>query len=211
MDEFFSAAPQFLLVCAVGYLIGAIPLAGFISRLHGVDIFTSGTGLAGASNVRRSVGTGPAVIVALGDLGKGAAAVFSARALGIQGTLILLPIAAAVVGHWNSIFSGFRGGDGMLSLGGATIALFPIYGLIAVSVGLVVSLGAQKMPYTSLLGMVFAYLTLTMFTIAYAGNMVLVLGVGGIAAVVLAHAIMNHLRFRRAEDWEDLTEGERIA
>ena len=44
-----------LLATAVGYLMGALPLADRLSRRSGVDIFRTGTGLAGATNVMRMV------------------------------------------------------------------------------------------------------------------------------------------------------------
>ena len=100
MDELFSAAPSLLLTVVVGYLLGALPLADQISRRHGVDIFTRGTGLAGTTNVRKSVGNLPGLMVLIGDVGKGALAVIFARAIGVEGPWVLLCPGAAVVGHW---------------------------------------------------------------------------------------------------------------
>ena len=40
-----------LIAVIIGYLLGAIPVAALVSRYRGVDIFTTGTGLAGAGNV----------------------------------------------------------------------------------------------------------------------------------------------------------------
>ena len=54
----FSASvfPELALSILAAYLIGSIPLAALISRIRGVDIFSTGTGLAGAANVLRNVG-----------------------------------------------------------------------------------------------------------------------------------------------------------
>ncbi len=210
MGELFETVPMLLLAVLAAYLIGSLPIADQISRRNGLDIFTAGTGLAGASNVKRTVGRVPAAVVTLGDFGKGAGTVYVSRALGIEGTLVLIPLAGAIVGHWNSVFTGFRGGDGMATLGGAIMALFPIYGLISVAVALVLSLGFQKIPYTSLLNIVFAYLTLAMLNIANFGDLALTLGVGGLAAVVLAHALRGHLKRRRGAEWDDVTEGDGV-
>ena len=70
----FSETTMISILIAVGvsYLIGAIPLAAVVSRLRGVDIFTSGTGLPGAANVLRNVGYVEGGLVFWGDVLKGA-------------------------------------------------------------------------------------------------------------------------------------------
>ena len=208
LEALWSSAPTLILAMAVGYLLGAIPLADQISRRHGIDIFSVGTGLAGATNVRRMVGKFPGIIVLLGDLGKGALAVIAAEFLGVEGVWVILPAAAAIAGHWSSVFSNFRGGDAMGTLGGIIIASFPLFGLASVAVAVVVSFGGQRMPYTSLLSIVFGYLTLAMLSIAYSDNIPLTLGVGGLCAMVLARAIKGHIGRRSEPDWDELTDSD---
>ena len=210
MSELFSAAPSPLLTVVVGYVLGALPLADQISRRHGVDIFSRGTGLAGATNVRKSVGNFPALMVLIGDFSKGALAVIFAKAIGVEGPWVLLCVGAAVVGHWVSIFSGLRGGDGLATLGGATIALFPTLGLISVAAGAVVQLGGQRMPYSSLMGVIFAYATLGALSLAFDGDTVLVLGLGGLAGLVLARTLLGHRRRRRVSEWDEVEDSEGI-
>ena len=207
MGEFFVAVPALLLAVVAGYVLGALPLADQVSRLHGVDIFSAGTGLAGASNVRKSVGRVPGLAVLVGDLGKGALAVIIGKLLGVEAPWILLPAVAAVFGHWKSVFTGFRGGDGMATFGGAVLAMFPLFGVISVAVALLVSLGGQRLPYTSLLGIVFGYATLVGLNMAFDGDAVLALGVGGIAGLVLAYAILGHRRRRHASETEGAWHG----
>jgi glycerol-3-phosphate acyltransferase PlsY len=210
VNELFSAAPSLLLTVVVGYLLGALPLADQISRRHGVDIFSRGTGLAGSTNVRKSVGNFPGLMVLIGDVSKGALAVIFAKAIGVEGPWVLLCAGAAVVGHWASIFSGLRGGDGIATLGGATIALFPMPGLIGVVVGALVQFGGQRMPYSSLMGVVFAYATLAALSLAYDGDAALVLGLGGLAGLVLARTLLGHRRRRRVSEWDEVEDSEGI-
>ena len=198
-----AAAPALFGSIAISYLLGALPLADRMSRRRGVDIFTSGTGLAGATNVRRSVGRVYALVVLIGDICKGALAVLVAGLFGIEGTLLLLPVAAAVVGHWRSVFSGFRGGDGLATFGGACLAMFPTIGLISVAVAMLFQLGAQRAPFSSLMGIVFGFATLVALSLAYDRDTVLVLGAGGLAALVLAHALVGHRRRRHDSVWDD--------
>ena len=203
MGEFFTSVPPLLLAAVGAYILGALPLADQLSRRQGVDIFSVGSGLAGASNVRRSVGTWPAAIVILGDLGKGALAVLFASLVGMEGPWIVVPAAAAILGHWYSVFSGFRGGDGLATLGGVIIVQFSVYGAIAVIVAALVSTQGQKMSYSSLAGVVLGYAVLVMATVAYEVEVVPVVGAGGLMTMVLARASLGHVRRRRAEGWDD--------
>lgn len=187
----------------IGYLLGALPFADLISRRYGVDIFSVGTGLAGTSNVRRSVGRKPAIAVMLGDIGKGALAVVVSRYLGVTGVWALLPAIAAILGHWKSVFSGFRGGDGNAILGGILIALFAWFGVMAVLIAILVSAGGQRLPYSSLLNIIAGYLTIAALTISFNSDLPLALGAGGLCALVLARAIYGHIKRRPAGNWEE--------
>jgi len=181
------------------YFLGSLPLATRISRHHGVDIFSAGTGLAGASNVRRTVGNWSAVLVLLGDIAKGALAIIIAKVLGIDGILILFPAAAVIFGHCKSIFTKFRGGDGLATLGGVLLALFPIPGLLSIIVSTLVSLGGQKMPYTSLLNIVVGYLALAAINLTFMIDLKVTLGLGIIATLVLINASFGHISRRNGK------------
>ena len=105
-----------LLAIAVGYLLGAVPVAALVSRSRGVDIFAAGTRWAGAANVFRQVGHKAGIIVFLGDFAKGALVIIIATRLGLEAHMLLLPAMLALVGHWRSVFTRFKGGDGILRL-----------------------------------------------------------------------------------------------
>ena len=60
----------------LGYLLGSIPSGWLAGRwLKDIDLRELGSGSTGATNVLRQVGKGPALVVFLIDVGKGAAAV----------------------------------------------------------------------------------------------------------------------------------------
>lgn len=212
MNEVLGVMPAVLIATAGGYLLGSLPLAYLISRRHsGTDIFEVGTGLPGASNVMRNVGMVPAVMVFVGDMAKGTLAILLAReVLRVESPWLLLPAAAAVAGHWKSMFTGFRGGDGLVTLGGAIIALFPIYGLISIAVASAVALGGQKMPYTSLANVIVGYSVLAGLAVydpfdldRYSDPALLVFGIGGLCGLVLARAALGHRRRRHGENWDE--------
>ena len=179
-------------------------MADRLGRRRGVDIFASGTGLAGAGNIRRTVGNWSGYVVAAGDLAKGSLAVICGWLLGIEDHWILLPAMAAVVGHWNSVFSGFRGGDGLSTLGGIALALFPSYGAVSLIIAGKFALAGQRIPYTTLVSVVIGYMTLLMLSMTYDGDMSITLGVGVLAAIVLVHAAWGHLRRHHAGGWSEV-------
>ena len=202
-------APQILnliLAAVIAYIFGALPLADRVSRRRGVNVFRAGTGLAGATNVRRNVGFIPASLVVLGDAAKGILAILIAQALGVDGLWIVIPAAAAIIGHWNSIFTGFRGGDGLVTLGGVTLAVFPIYqgyweSIIAVLVAVAVALGGQKLPYSSLFCIIAGYgVIILLFMQNRVEELDTALAMGALALVVLGHALLGHAKRRRSGD-----------
>ncbi len=200
-----------LLAVTIAYLLGAIPLADRISRRRGVDIFRSGTGLAGSSNVRKSVGKVPGAIVFIGDMAKGILVIVIARALGIDGVWTIVPAAATVVGHWNSVFTRFKGGDGLATLGGVTLAMFPLYGFLGIVFAGLVALGGQRMPYTSLLSVISGYVVIVALSVVNDGDVRLPFAYGALATIVFAHAILGHARRRRTMMASDLESAEQFA
>lgn len=180
------------LACLVSYVFGALPIAHQLSRRKGVDIFTSGTGLAGASNVMKSVGRTSGLLVLVFDMAKGVLAIVIAKFMGIDGLMILIPGLVAVFGHWNSIFTRFRGGDGMAIGAGVTIAVIGPTGLIAALAAVFVAMLAQKLPFSSLYSVVVGYPVLLLLNLNNYEQVQLVLGLGGIAVLILAHALKGH-------------------
>ncbi len=110
------------------YLLGSISFSLLIVRaLRGFDLRDHGSGNAGASNVLRLAGKGPAVVVVLLDVAKGVVPIQVARALEAPGAVLGAAAVAAVVGHIFPLFHGFRGGKGVATVTGAlgSLALIP--------------------------------------------------------------------------------------
>ena len=194
-----------IIAAGIAYLLGALPLADRVSRRRGVDVFNAGTGLAGSANVRRNVGMVAASLVVIGDAAKGILAILIAQALGVDGIWIVIPATAAIVGHWKSVFTGFRGGDGLVTLGGITLAVFPIYqgyyeSIVAVVVAVAVALGGQKLPYSSLFCIIAGYAVIVfLFMQNRPEELVIALAMSGLALVVFGYAVFGHARRRRSD------------
>ena len=105
--------PLFTLL--LGYLLGSIP-SGFLAGkwCKGIDLRSIGSGSTGATNVLRNVGKGPALVVFLVDVAKGAAAVLLASALTqnnpLNDWIQVLAGLAALAGHIWPVWLGFKGG-----------------------------------------------------------------------------------------------------
>lgn len=120
-----------ILAVLLSYLLGSIPAAAWVARARGVDIRQVGSGNSGATNVLRSLGKGPALIVAVFDIVKGVLAVMLGRALGLPDVWAALCGVAAVIGHNFSPFLGFRGGKGVATSFGVVGVIHPVVGLCA--------------------------------------------------------------------------------
>ncbi|MFC2012691.1 glycerol-3-phosphate acyltransferase [Chloroflexota bacterium] len=118
-----------IIAIVLGYLLGSIPTAYITTRVAtGKDIRRMGGGNVGGLNTFREVGVFPFVVVAIGDVGKGVAAVAIAYwGLGVVELYVLMTALAAVAGHNWMIFLKFSGGKGMAPAVGALFILLPLY------------------------------------------------------------------------------------
>lgn len=115
-----------LLLVLVGLLAGSIPFGYLAGRsMQGIDLRKVGSGGTGATNVLRTLGKKASVTVLVLDFLKGLLPVLAARWLGVGEWWVAAVAVATVIGHCWSPFIGFKGGKGVATGGGATIALFP--------------------------------------------------------------------------------------
>ena len=84
-------------------------------------------------NVLDSVGLMPALIVGLGDVVKGMAAVSVAYFVGVGDAEAVAAAMVAVAGHDYSVFLRLHGGNGMATMVGGLAALLPIETFIGTS------------------------------------------------------------------------------
>jgi len=146
---------------AIAYLLGSVDFGVIVPRILGVDIYATGSGNPGTSNVFRSLGKGPAALVLFGDGAKGAAAaaIGAAWAGAVLHTASVETLAvacafAAVLGHVAPVWHRFRGGRGVATAVGAGIFLAPVFGLVLAVAWLVVTLVFKVASLASLGAMV---------------------------------------------------------
>jgi acyl phosphate:glycerol-3-phosphate acyltransferase len=155
---------------AIAYLFGATPTGYLAGKLlRGIDIREHGSRSTGATNVLRTLGKWPALVVLLVDVLKGAAAIIFARwyypylttlpsltppaALDLQTFMpwaVCLAGLAALLGHGRSIWLNFTGGKSAATGLGVLLALSWPVGLgaavvfaVALAVFRIVSLGSM--------------------------------------------------------------------
>ena len=194
MIEDLTLVRNMVLAVATGYFLGALPFAHIASRLRGIDVFTTGSTLAGTANVFFNVGHRTGALVLVGDLAKGAAAVFAAWALGVPPALILVAGGAAVVGHWKSVFTGFRGGDGMAPLMGVSLALIPALAVLGVAGGLATIVLMRHSPLRSTWGVSVCFLVMLAASQYYQIERDLVSGLVVLASMVLLRSMFTRRR-----------------
>ena len=196
MENIFEIVSKLSLSAVAGYLLGSIPLAYQISKHKGINIFQSGTGLAGASNVLHNVGKKPAAIVFWGDFLKGFSSILFGNLIGLQGHWLIIPALASIMGHWNSIFTKFRGGDGMATLGGATVGAFPIIGITTITAASMLTLLLRVIPYITLIGFSIGGLMLFILNMIYYSDLNLAIGYLLLYILVIGHAFRGHRKRR---------------
>ena len=114
---------KILAAAVVSYLLGSLNFGIIITKLFtGLDLRTQGSGNAGSTNAYRVLGGWPTVLVVLGDIAKGVAAVLFSRWLG--GDMgHAMSMCFVILGHVHPIFYDFKGGKGVLT----TAAMVGVY------------------------------------------------------------------------------------
>lgn len=157
---------------AIAYLFGSTPTGYLAGRLlKGIDIREHGSGSTGATNVLRTLGKWPGLVVLLVDLLKGVAAIAFVRwfypwlyaspsvtpptGLDLQSWMpwaVCLAGLAVLVGHGRSIWLNFTGGKSAAAGLGVLLAMSWPVGLGAAAVvGLVMAL-SRIVSLSSMLG-----------------------------------------------------------
>jgi glycerol-3-phosphate acyltransferase PlsY len=179
--------------------MGAIPVAYTIGRINGINVFQVGSRQAGATNIWREVSRKQGVIVTAIDAIKGVSAILIARYMGLEGTELLVPTAAAIAGHWNSPMTKFRGGDGVVTLMGASLGIAPITVFLGLTVGTITAVTMhKKLNHPSLWGGIVGFIVFITLSFRPDSNIdpAIVYGLTGLGVAIMLHSIYFHKRHK---------------
>ena len=149
-DEIFPVSYGVLIAAiAFGYLLGSIPFGLLLTRAAGLgDVRNIGSGNIGATNVLRTGNKGLAALTLLLDALKGTAAVWIASRWGLQAGMAAG--LGAFFGHLYPVWLGFKGGKGVATMLGVSLAAFWPAGLAFAAMWLLTAFATR---YSSLGGM----------------------------------------------------------
>ncbi len=190
----------FLLAAVIAYAMGAIPVAYTIGKINGINVFQVGSRQAGATNIWREVSRKQGVIVTGIDAIKGVSAILIARYMGLEGTELLVPTAAAIAGHWNSPMTKFRGGDGVVTLMGASLGIAPITVFLGLTVGTITAVTMhKKLNHPSLWGGIVGFIVFITLSFRPDSNIdpAIVYGLTGLGVAIMLHSIYFHKRHKQ--------------
>ena len=132
---------QYILVAALGYILGCSNMATYLAAMKKVDLSAGGSKNPGASNAVILMGWGAGVLVAVHDIGKSALAVILARVLFPEVEFIgAVAGVASILGHIFPFWMRFKGGKGFASYLGMTIALNWKFSIIVLLLLVVITL-----------------------------------------------------------------------
>src|SRR5436305_1130702 len=141
-SDLSASAPRLGVALLFGYLLGSIPFGLIFGWLAGAgDVRAIGSGNIGATNVLRTGKKWAAAATLLCDAGKGIVAVLVARPYGIE--LAVLVAVGAFLGHVFPVWLKFRGGKGMATFVGVTLALDWRVGLLVAATWLVIAAASR--------------------------------------------------------------------
>jgi glycerol-3-phosphate acyltransferase PlsY len=168
---------ELALVVVVSYLIGAVPTGYIVARAwRGVDIRDYGSGNIGATNVLRTIGRGPFIVVLIADALKGyiptlaAWYVFQDEGTHTAHAFQVAAGIAAVLGHDFPIYIRFRGGRGVATSFGVYAALAMPLAVGMLAVGIFIVLAVRYMSVMSLVTVPLGALVLFMLALVPGGD-----------------------------------------
>jgi glycerol-3-phosphate acyltransferase PlsY len=177
-------ALEFVAIAVLGYLCGSIQAGLWLGKaLRGIDIREFGSGKTGFTNTARTLGYGPAILVMLIDLLKGAAPVLVAKLWLGDGSAQVVAGVAAMIGHIWPVFAGFRGGRAVLVAFAATTVMMPLLGPLMIVIGLLIALPFRYISLASVVGS--GVMAGIIAALALAGRVPVAFGVWGVVAATI--------------------------
>ena len=177
-----------ILLLLTAYFLGSIPTSYLVVQIfHGRDIRQVGTTNPGMMNVWDNIGLWSALLVGIGDIGKGSLAIGLGIWLGADPYLLGAVALTVVLGHDFSVFLRFHGGNGTAPAVGVVMALLPISTVYVLLIVVAAYFTTRRKRACGILGMALA--PSLGFLLGYDFSSVL------ISLMVLSLAVIKIIRF----------------
>jgi glycerol-3-phosphate acyltransferase PlsY len=183
----------------ISYFIGNVSPAILLGKLYGVDIKKEGSGNAGTTNVLRVLGKKAAAATLMIDILKGVIAVLLAKYF-CEPEVALICGLAVFCGHiWPAAFK-FKGGKGVATAFGVMMAVYPLLGLSALVIVLVVILITRRVSAGSLVGAALLPALAFIFNPDDISQTAFLLWSGALAVIVIIKHRSNLLRLLKGQE-----------
>ena len=118
---------EYILILLIGYLLGCLSPAAWISKQKDVDLRKEGSGNLGATNTALVLGSKAGIFVLILDMGKSILSAKISKLLFPQIVCAgLLAGIGCILGHCFPVFMNFQGGKGLASFGGMILIVSPM-------------------------------------------------------------------------------------
>ena len=160
---------QTIIALIVGYAFGNIPSGYLYAKSQGVDIYHSGSGNPGSTNVLRTLGKKAGATVLLMDIAKTVVPIFFLHLLWKElpydqgGLLTLFTGFGVVLGHNYPCIPGLKGGKGVACTGAMLLCFHFGYTLGLLAVFLLICFITRYVSLGSILAMILFFLTMLFF------------------------------------------------
>jgi glycerol-3-phosphate acyltransferase PlsY len=151
MDVFMTGVA----VALAAYLAGSVSTAYLLTRMvKGIDIRTVGSRNPGAVNVFREVGSWAGIAVLAVDAFKGAAVILVVLVLDLGNYAMFAGAMAVLISHNWPVFLGFRGGKGVATIFGLSLAVLPLLTILSAALALAFGLATRNVIFGISVGVV---------------------------------------------------------
>lgn len=146
----------------LSYLLGSIPIGLIVSiKFKGIDVREYGSGKTGTTNILRTIGVFPAVLVIILDILKGGIPIiisnifFDELIFGTLGSLFV------IIGHCWPVFASFKGGRGVASAFGGFVTIAPFPALTILCLGILIIFFTRYVSLASITTVFISMVTVT--------------------------------------------------
>ena len=195
---------SFLIACVLviveAFLLGSIPFGVIIGKVaYGKDPRNAGSGSIGATNMKRLFGWKACIGTFVGDVGKGALAVFLARVIASFtllefawqfDMLLVLGIVASIFGHVFCPWLGWHGGKGISTGLGSILVGYPLVVACMLATFIVIAFLSKRISA----GSICAAISFPIFSYVFCGMNIPLLVIAVMVAIGVVYAHRSNIK-----------------